>query len=105
MHITLYGAASEVTGSCYLATTDQVQVLVDCGMFQGADADQRNQLPRDLHPDDIDAVVLTHGHLDHSGRLPLLVRRGYRGPIYTTTATIDIVQLLLADAAHLQLSD
>ena len=105
MHITLYGAASEVTGSCYLATTDQVQVLVDCSMFQGADADQRNQLSRDLHPDDIDAVVLTHGHLDHSGRLPLLVRRGYRGPIYTTTATIDIVQLLLADAAHLQLSD
>lgn len=105
MHITLYGAAGEVTGSCYLATTDQAQVLVDCGMFQGADADQRNQLPRDLHPDGIDAVVLTHGHLDHSGRLPLLVRRGYRGPIYATAATIDIVQLLLADAAHLQASD
>jgi metallo-beta-lactamase family protein len=74
-------------------------------MFQDANADRRNQLPYDLHPDRIDAVVLTHAHLDHSGRLPLLVRRGYHGPIYATPATIDIATLLLDDAAQLQVSD
>jgi metallo-beta-lactamase family protein len=74
-------------------------------MFQGADADQRNRLPRDLDRDQIDAVALTHAHLDHSGRLPLLVRRGYRGPIYATPATIALAQLLLTDAAHLQAGD
>jgi metallo-beta-lactamase family protein len=105
MQITMYGAAGEVTGSCYLVTTDRAQILVDCGMFQGADADQRNRLPRDLDRDQIDAVALTHAHLDHSGRLPLLVRRGYRGPIYATPATIALAQLLLTDAAHLQAGD
>src|SRR5689334_16143066 len=105
MQIALYGAAGEVTGSCYLLATDRAQVLVDCGMFQGADADRRNRLPPDLDPSQIDAVVLTHAHLDHSGRLPLLVQRGYRGPIYATPATLDLVRLLLADAAQLQAGD
>ncbi|HEU5098192.1 MAG TPA: MBL fold metallo-hydrolase [Roseiflexaceae bacterium] len=88
-----------------MVVTDRARVLVDCGMFQGADADRRNQLPRDLHPDQIDAVVLTHAHLDHSGRLPLLLRGGYRGPIYATPASIEIARLLLADAAQLQAGD
>ena len=106
MQITLFGAAGEVTGSAYLVTTHRAQVLVDCGMFQGSGGDnRRNQLPRDVHPADLEAVVLTHAHLDHSGRLPLLVRHGYRGPIYATPATIDVAALLLADAAHLQQSD
>jgi metallo-beta-lactamase family protein len=106
MHLTLFGAAGEVTGSCYLVTTSRARVLVDCGMFQGADADdRRNLLPRDLQPDELDAVVLTHAHLDHSGRLPLLAQHGYIGPIYTTPATIDVAGLLLADAARLQESD
>jgi metallo-beta-lactamase family protein len=106
MRITLFGAAGEVTGSCYLVTTARARVRVDCGMFQGGDADdRRNLLPRDLDPDALDAVVLTHAHLDHSGRLPLLARHGYAGPIYATPATIDVVGLLLADAARLQESD
>jgi metallo-beta-lactamase family protein len=80
MHITVFGAAGEATDSAYLVTTTRAQVLVDCGMFQGfADDDQRTQLPRDLHPHELDAVVLTHAHLDHSGRLALLVRHGYGG--------------------------
>jgi metallo-beta-lactamase family protein len=106
MHITLFGAAGEVTGSSYLVTTSHTRVLVDCGMFQGADADdRRNLLPRDLHVDELDAVVLTHAHLDHSGRLPLLAQHGYEGPIYATPATIDVAGLLLADAARLAESD
>jgi metallo-beta-lactamase family protein len=106
MQITLFGAAGEVTGSCYLITTTRAMVLVDCGLFQGGDdSDRRNQLPRDLQVDDLDAVVLTHAHLDHSGRLPLLAQQRYRGPIYATPATIDVVGLLLDDAAHLQQGD
>jgi metallo-beta-lactamase family protein len=106
MHITLLGAAGEVTGSSYLVTTPRARVLVDCGMFQGADSDsRRNLLPRDLDPDALDAVVLTHAHLDHSGRLPLLARHGYARSVYATPATIDVAGLLLADAARLQESD
>jgi metallo-beta-lactamase family protein len=106
MQISLFGAAGEVTGSAYLVSTQRAQVLIDCGMFQGSrDDDRRNQLPRDLDLDQLDAVVLTHAHLDHSGRLPLLVRQGYQGPIYATPATIDVAALLLADAARLQESD
>jgi metallo-beta-lactamase family protein len=106
MHITLFGAAGEVTGSSYLVSTSHARVLVDCGMFQGADADdRRNRLPRDLQLDALDAVVLTHAHLDHTGRLPLLAQHGYAESIYATPATIDVAELLLADAAHLQESD
>jgi len=106
MYITMFGAAGEVTGSCYLVASAGARVLIDCGLFQGSlDDDRRNQLPRDLDPGDLDAVVLTHAHLDHSGRLPLLVRHGYQRPIYATPATIDVAALLLADAARLQESD
>src|SRR6266540_4785196 len=106
MQITCFGAAGEVTGSSYLVTTAHAQVLIDCGMFQGSpDDDRRNQLPRDLDLNQLDAVVLTHAHLDHSGRLPLLARHGYQGPIYATPATIDVAELLLADAARIQESD
>jgi metallo-beta-lactamase family protein len=106
MQLTIFGAAGEVTGSCYLLSTAHAQLLVDCGMFQdGAAAERRNQLPRDLAIDQLDAVVLTHAHLDHSGRLPLLAGAGYSGPIYATPATIDVATLLLDDAASLQQSD
>ncbi len=106
MHITLFGAAGEVTGSSYLVTTTQACILVDCGLFQGGDDDdRRNRLPRDLQIEDLDAVVLTHAHLDHSGRLPLLAKNDYHGPIYATPATIDVAALLLEDAADLQKSD
>jgi metallo-beta-lactamase family protein len=106
MQLTVFGAAGEVTGSCYLLTTDRAQVLIDCGMFQDAAVDvRRNQLPHDLAAGQLDAVVLTHAHLDHSGRLPLLARSGYTGPIIATPATIDVAALLLADAAKLQQGD
>lgn len=104
--ITPYGAAGEVTGSAYLVESEEAKVLVDFGMFQGdKDDDARNVIPGKIHRMDIDAVVLTHGHLDHCGRLPLLVREGYRGPIYATPATRDMSEVILLDAAHIQESD
>lgn len=106
MHITPYGAAGEVTGSSYLVTTNQAKVLVDFGMFQGdAEDDAKNIVPMSLHAPDIDAIVLTHGHLDHCGRLPMLVRRGYKGHIHCTPATRDMATLILLDAAHIMESD
>lgn len=97
------GAAGTVTGSKHLVTTDRGRVLLDCGMFQGLKALRlRNWEPPDPALDNLEAVVLSHAHLDHSGALPLLVRRGYRGPIYCTDATADLLQVMLLDAAHLQ---
>lgn len=106
MKITFYGAAREVTGSCYLVETKQARVLVDCGMFQGyrlADAKNFADLPFD--PKTIDAVFLTHAHLDHSGRLPVLCRQGFRGPIYATPPTTKLASLVLEDAFHIMQSD
>jgi metallo-beta-lactamase family protein len=106
MNITLYGAAGEVTGSAYHLEADQAHVLVDFGIFQGSRADeQRNVVPDALDEGALDAMVLTHAHLDHSGRLPLLARAGYRRPIYATRGTIDIVGLLLRDSARIQEDD
>jgi len=106
MRITFYGAAGEVTGSSYLVETDGARVLVDFGLFQGpGEADRKNRRADPKRPRRLDAVVLTHGHLDHCGRLPLLARRGYHGLIHATAATIDVAQLVLEDAAHLQRSD
>ncbi len=106
IRITPYGAAGEVTGSAYLLETDAATLLVDFGMFQGdKDDDARNIVPGRIHRATIDAVVLTHGHLDHSGRLPVLIRDGYRGPIYCTDATRDITEIILSDSAHIQESD
>ncbi|NTU79973.1 MAG: MBL fold metallo-hydrolase [Chloroflexales bacterium] len=106
MRITLFGAAGEVTGSAYLVTTPRARVLVDFGMFQGGrDDDERNVVPRDLRPRDLDAVVITHAHIDHTGRLPLLPKSGYRGPIYGTPASLETAELLLHDTARLQAGD
>ncbi len=106
MRVTFHGAAREVTGSCYLLETENTRLLVDCGMFQGPKRLERlNRVPRGLTPQKVDAVLLTHGHLDHCGRLPLLSRSGYRGPIYATQGTIEIASLILYDAAHIQQSD
>jgi metallo-beta-lactamase family protein len=107
MKITVHGAAGgEVTGSAYLVQTREANVLVDFGLFQGAQkVENYNRLPKKGTFDKLHAVVLTHAHLDHTGRLPLLTRTGYAGPIYATPATIDFAELILKDSAHLQQSD
>ncbi|HEY9868999.1 MAG TPA: MBL fold metallo-hydrolase, partial [Candidatus Obscuribacterales bacterium] len=106
MEVTLYGAAGEVTGSCYLVETGSARVLVDCGLFQGSEKVERlNRIPRPLTSKRIDAVVLTHAHLDHTGRLPLLVKSGYRGDVYATHGSLDVTRLILNDAANIQLQD
>lgn len=107
MKIKILGAAGgEVTGSCYLVQTDQANVIVDAGMFQGGKSSEaKNKLPQGARVDDIDAVLLTHGHLDHTGRVPLLIKYGYNGPIYSTEETIELSQIILQDSARLQVAD
>ena len=105
MKITLLGAAGgEVTGSCYLVQTKTASVLVDCGMFQGGHrAEELNRAP--LPVNGLNAVVITHGHLDHTGRLPLLAKVNYSGPIFATQATIEMASLIVRDSAHIQTGD
>ena len=106
MEIQFLGAAREVTGSCFLVRVGERQLLVDCGLIQGAPADEaRNRARFDFDPRAIDAVILTHAHLDHSGRLPLLVKAGFRGPVHTHRATRDLCQIMLKDAAMLNERD
>ncbi|MBK6660965.1 MAG: MBL fold metallo-hydrolase [Proteobacteria bacterium] len=102
MHIEFLGAAGEVTGSCHLLTVGGRRVLLDCGLVQGSRTDEaRNAEPFAFDPASIDAVVLSHSHIDHAGRLPLLVKAGYRGPIYTHGAARDLCEILLRDAAFI----
>ena len=106
MNITFLGAAREVTGSCFLVETEDLRFLVDCGMHQGGrDAMARNHEPFAFDPKTIDFVLLTHAHIDHSGLLPKLTRAGFAGPIYTTDASADLLQVMLPDSAHIQESD
>jgi len=99
MNITFYGAAREVTGSCELLETGQQKILIDCGMFQGSDFNEgKNSDPLPFDPKSLSAVIVTHAHLDHVGRLPILVKGGYTGHFYATPATIELAQLILEDA-------
>jgi metallo-beta-lactamase family protein len=103
MELTFLGGARTVTGSRHLIDTGRARVLVDCGMFQGGpDESMRNRIPLGLDPATLDAVVLTHAHLDHCGLLPLLVHEGFRGPILCTAATAELARLVLLDSAKLQ---
>ncbi|MDP6501669.1 MAG: MBL fold metallo-hydrolase [Dehalococcoidales bacterium] len=103
--IAFYGAARNVTGSCYMVETDDARVLVDCGLYQERKLQGRNWEPFPFSPETLDAVFLTHAHLDHSGLLPRLVRDGFKGKIYCTDATTEIAQIILLDSAHLQEED
>jgi metallo-beta-lactamase family protein len=106
MRISFLGAAGTVTGSRHLVQTDSKQILVDCGLFQGLKTLRlRNREALPFDPKSLDAVVLTHAHLDHTGFLPVLVKNGYSGPIYCTPPTADLVPILLADSGHLQEED
>src|SRR5688572_13892494 len=106
MQIEFAGAAREVTGSCHILRLGGKTVLLDCGMFQGRRSETRERNARLPCPvDEIDAIVLSHAHIDHAGRLPFLTRYGYRGPIYCTAATRDLCAIMLADSAHIQEKD
>src|SRR5258705_7365300 len=102
MKVRFHGAAGEVTGSCHEVEAAGHRILLDCGMIQGSEADEaRNSLPFAFDVARIDAVVLSHAHIDHCGRLPMLVQRGYHGPIHTQAATADPLPIMLEDAAAL----
>jgi metallo-beta-lactamase family protein len=106
MKLEFFGAAGEVTGSCHILKVGSKTMLLDCGLIQGSRADEaRNADPFPFDAGSIDAVILSHAHLDHCGRLPLLVKRGYRGPIFAQQAACDLVKILLADAARLEERD
>lgn len=100
--LSFYGAVGEVTGSCYLLETGTHRVLIDCGLFQGGpDVEALNEKDFPFSPGSLDAVILTHAHIDHSGRLPLLVKRGFKGRIHTHRATRDLTRIMLKDSAYL----
>lgn len=106
MQIEFYGAAQEVTGSCHLISVGQYRVLLDCGLIQGGAKDElRNAEPFPFDMTRIDAVVLSHSHLDHSGRIPLLVKRGFKGPIYTQKVCREMCGIMFRDAANIYAHD
>ena len=101
MKLIFLGATHEVTGSCTYLEADGKKILIDCGMEQGPDTYENEELP--VPASDIDMVLLTHAHIDHSGKLPLLYQRGFRGQIFATRATTDLCDIMLRDSAHIQM--
>ncbi|MEG1609917.1 MAG: MBL fold metallo-hydrolase, partial [Bilophila sp.] len=103
MKVHFLGAAQTVTGSCYLIEACGARFTVDCGMHQGNSAiEARNFDTENYHPENIDFIILTHSHIDHSGLLPRIVHEGFKGPIYCTPPTADLVALMLEDSGHIQ---
>ncbi|MES9993829.1 MAG: MBL fold metallo-hydrolase [Candidatus Thiodiazotropha sp.] len=106
MQIEFYGATSGITGSCHILRVNDMTILLDCGLIQGRrEVMEKNREPFPFSPDEISAVVLSHGHIDHSGRIPLLVKQGYQGPIYAQKATMELCDIMLQDSAFLQEKD
>lgn len=104
--LTFLGATGQVTGSCYLLETSNSRILLDCGLFQGSKSTElQNEIPFIFDPASIDAVVLSHAHLDHCGRLPKLVKEGFTGQVFLSEASFPLLELMLKDAAHLLLRD
>lgn len=103
MRLNFLGATHEVTGSCFLLEVCGKNILIDCGMEQGRDTFENQDIP--VHAADIDAVLLTHAHMDHSGKLPLLYTRGFRGNIHSTGATASLCSIMLRDSAHIQIAE
>ena len=103
MKISFLGAAKTVTGSCFLIETDTCKFVVDCGMYQGSNAEEAlNHEPFPFHPGELDFALLTHAHIDHSGRIPKLYVDGFSGPIYATKATAELAAIMLPDSGHIQ---
>ena len=106
MLIRFCGAAGEVTGSCHYVEADGLKCVLDCGLFQGGGKQfDRNDVPFPFEAADVDFALLSHAHIDHVGRLPLLVKRGFKGTVLATPATADLVEVLLRDSAHIQEED
>ena len=106
IEVEFFGATGEVTGSCHLVTVGSHRILLDCGLIQGrAKDEERNREAFPFDPATIDAVVLSHAHIDHSGRLPLLVKAGFRGSIFTHRACRDLCRIMLKDSAFLYQKD
>jgi len=106
LNITFHGAAREVTGSCHLIETEVGSFLLDCGLIQGGpERHERNRAPFPFSPKRLKAVVLSHAHIDHSGRLPLLVKSGFRGPIFATEPTFELCRIMLADSGRIHEED
>ena len=106
LKIAFHGAAREVTGSCHLVETDHGMILLDCGLIQGGkERHERNREPFPFNAAKLKAVVLCHAHVDHSGRLAVLRKAGFRGPVYTTDASAELCKILLADSGHIQEED
>ena len=101
MKITFIGATHEVTGSCYYLEAAGKKFLVDCGMEQGPDYYENKDIP--VPPGELDFVLLTHAHMDHSGNLPAIYAKGFKGPVYATEATCNLCDIMLRDSAHIQM--
>ena len=106
MELTFHGSAGTVTGACYQLRSDKKNILIDCGMYQGKkEFEKLNYQPFRFNPAEIDAVVLTHAHIDHTGLLPKLSKEGFRGKVYCTPPTKELAKIMLPDAAYIQVME